>query len=66
MKQHPNTGGESIISDGQFALEYIKKHHPKALEILSKTNLYFWDKGTGNHPMEKENFYKINKSPVIE
>lgn len=65
VKQHDGEGGESTISDGLFAVEFLRKHHPEAFEILSKINVYFWDKGIANISMETDEFYKISKAPII-
>ncbi|MCL4145685.1 UNVERIFIED_CONTAM: hypothetical protein GTU68_059097 [Idotea baltica] len=65
VKQHVGKGGESTISDGLHAVEILRNKHPKALEMLSKNSVYFWDKGVANLSMERDSFYKIIKAPVI-
>ncbi|XP_068241833.1 gamma-butyrobetaine dioxygenase-like [Palaemon carinicauda] len=65
VKQHVGTGGESVIADGIFGAELLRKEHPEAFEILTSTDSYFWDKGHANYSWEMEEFYKISKFPVI-
>ncbi|XP_066969074.1 gamma-butyrobetaine dioxygenase-like [Macrobrachium rosenbergii] len=65
VKQHIGTGGESVIADGLFGAELLRKEHPEAFEILTTTDSYFWDKGHANFSWEMDEFYKISKFPII-
>uniref|UniRef100_A0A0P4VXA7 TauD/TfdA-like domain-containing protein n=1 Tax=Scylla olivacea TaxID=85551 RepID=A0A0P4VXA7_SCYOL len=65
MAQHPGAGGESIVTDGLFAAEELRRNHPEDFKILSSTDMYFWDKGHANYSWEMPEFYKIAKFPVI-
>ncbi|RXG73542.1 Gamma-butyrobetaine dioxygenase [Armadillidium vulgare] len=65
LEQHRGVGGESTISDGFLATEILRKENPEAFDILTNTCVYFWDKGRANNPLENEEFYKINKAPII-
>ncbi|XP_066966213.1 gamma-butyrobetaine dioxygenase-like [Macrobrachium rosenbergii] len=65
VKQHIGTGGESVIADGLFGAELLRKEHPEAFEILTTTDSYFWDKGHANFSWETDEFYKISKFPTI-
>ncbi|RXG67150.1 Gamma-butyrobetaine dioxygenase [Armadillidium vulgare] len=65
VEQHRGKGGESTISDGLLAAEILRRENPVAFDILTKTNVYFWDKGQANINMESEEFYKINRGPII-
>ena len=65
MEQHPGAGGESIVSDGLFAAEELRRDHPEDFKILASTDIYFWDKGQANYSWEMPEFFKIAKFPVI-
>ncbi|XP_071530345.1 gamma-butyrobetaine dioxygenase-like [Panulirus ornatus] len=65
VKQHRGTGGESVISDGLFAAESLRRNHPDAFKILTTTDAYFWDKGHANYSWEMDEFYKISKMPIL-
>ncbi|XP_063867001.1 gamma-butyrobetaine dioxygenase-like isoform X1 [Scylla paramamosain] len=65
VAQHPGAGGESIVTDGLFAAEELRRNHPEDFKILSSTDMYFWDKGHANYSWEMPEFYKIAKFPVI-
>ncbi|XP_071530346.1 gamma-butyrobetaine dioxygenase-like [Panulirus ornatus] len=65
VKQHQGTGGESVISDGLFAAESLRRNHPDAFKILTTTDAYFWDKGHANYSWEMDEFYKISKMPIL-
>ena len=66
VKQHEGKGGESVVSDGLYSAEVLKKNHPKAFQMLTNTGVYFWDKGHSNCLDEQEKFYKITKWPIIQ
>lgn len=66
VKQHIGTGGESVISDGLFGAEILRRNHPEAFNILTSTDIYFWDKGHANFDWEMDEFYKISKMPVLK
>ncbi|XP_018008277.1 gamma-butyrobetaine dioxygenase [Hyalella azteca] len=66
VKQHRGEGGDTIISDGLRAAEYMREHYPQQFETLVTTDVYFWDKGEGKDQMEMNQFYKINKGPTIQ
>ncbi|XP_068241831.1 gamma-butyrobetaine dioxygenase-like [Palaemon carinicauda] len=65
VEQHVGTGGESVITDGLFGAEYLRRNHPQAFEILTSTDSYFWDKGHANYSWEMDEFYKIARFPII-
>ncbi|XP_064120347.1 gamma-butyrobetaine dioxygenase-like isoform X1 [Macrobrachium nipponense] len=65
LKQHVGTGGESVVADGLFGAELLRKEHPEAFQILTTTDSYFWDKGHANFSWEMDEFYKISKFPII-
>lgn len=65
VEQHEGTGGESVIADGLFGAEYLRRNHPQAFEILTTTDSYFWDKGHANYSWEMDEFYKIARFPII-
>lgn len=65
VEQHPGAGGESVVADGLFAAEELRRNHPEDFKILASTDMYFWDKGHGNYSWEMPEFYKIAKFPVI-
>lgn len=65
MEQHPGTGGESIVTDGLFAAEELRRSYPEDFRILATTDMYFWDKGRANYSWEMDEFFKIAKFPVI-
>lgn len=66
LKQHIGTGGESVVSDGLYAAEYLRRVHPEVFQTLTSTDVYFWDKGEANiKGEESESFYKIAKGPII-
>ncbi|KAK7086511.1 Gamma-butyrobetaine dioxygenase [Halocaridina rubra] len=65
VEQHIGTGGESVITDGLFAAEILRKQHPEYFDILTKTDSYFWDKGHANFDWEMAEFYKISRMPII-
>ncbi|KAK8391372.1 hypothetical protein O3P69_017167 [Scylla paramamosain] len=66
LAQHPGAGGESIVTDGLFAAEELRRKRPEDFKILSSTDMYFWDKGHANYSWEMPEFYKIAKFPVIK
>lgn len=65
VKQHIGTGGESVIADGLYGAEILRREHPEAFEILTNTDSYFWDKGHANYSWEMDEFYKIARFPII-
>lgn len=65
VAQHPGAGGESIVTDGLFAAEELRRSYPEDFKILATTDVYFWDKGHANFTWEMDEFYKIAKFPVI-
>ena len=65
VKQHEGTGGESVMSDGLFCSEILRKRFPDEYNILSQTPVYFWDKGLKGYELEVDDFYKITKHPII-
>ncbi|CAL4067646.1 unnamed protein product [Meganyctiphanes norvegica] len=64
--QHVGSGGESLVSDGLYAAEELRRHHPEAFKLLTTTDNYYWDKGVANLPWEQEEFFKIARMPVIK
>lgn len=65
-QQHKGTGGESLVSDGLFGAEDLRRHYPEAFKLLTTTDNYYWDKGVANLPWEQDEFYKIARMPVIK
>ncbi|XP_042881672.1 gamma-butyrobetaine dioxygenase-like isoform X1 [Penaeus japonicus] len=65
VKQHIGTGGESVVSDGLYAAEILRKTNPEAFNILTSTDAYFWDKGQANYSWEMPEFYKISRHPIL-
>ncbi|XP_063866911.1 gamma-butyrobetaine dioxygenase-like [Scylla paramamosain] len=65
VAQHPGAGGESIVTDGLFAAEELRRNHPEDFKILSSTDMYFWDKSHANYSWEMPEFYNTAKFPVI-
>ncbi|XP_050733899.1 gamma-butyrobetaine dioxygenase-like isoform X2 [Eriocheir sinensis] len=65
VEQHPGAGGESVVTDGLFAAEELRRNHPEDFRILATTDMYFWDKGHANYSWEMPEFHKIAKFPVI-
>nr|XP_045604657.1 gamma-butyrobetaine dioxygenase-like [Procambarus clarkii] len=65
VKQEPGAGGASVVSDGLFAAECLRRRHPEAFQVLATTDAYFWDKGHANFSWEMDRFFKISKRPII-
>ena len=63
--QHRGTG-ESLVSDGLYAVEDLWRLHPEDFHILSNTDVYYWDNGVANLPWEQEEFYKISRMPILK
>ena len=66
IKQHTGQGGDTTISDGFNAAEQMRLRFPEEFELLCKTDVYFWDKGSKKDELEMDGFYKINKGPTIQ
>lgn len=54
-----------MVADGLYAAELLRKNHPEAFKVLTRNDIYFWDKGHKNFDWEMDEFYKISKFPVI-
>ena len=66
IKQHEGKGGDTIISDGLRAALQLKQSNHQQFDLLTNTDIYFWDKGDGKTEQELKAFYKINKGPIIQ
>ena len=65
VKQHEGSGGDTIISDGLYNVEFLKKHYPFEYQILTRIPIYSWDKGVKSFQFEMEEYHKISKKPII-
>lgn len=66
MKTHPGRGGETLLSDGIGVAEVMRRQHPELFEILTTTDVYFWDKGDTEKNVKIEAFDKITRGPTIK
>lgn len=60
IRQHEGKGGDNHLSDGIHATQLLKERDPYLYDVLTKTPIYFQDKGF--HLYE---FSKITKAPSI-
>lgn len=67
IKQHTGAGGDSIISDGYYAAEVLRKNHPREFDILSNTEIYFTHAGVDANSLDNQSYQydRVFKAPVL-
>ncbi|CAL4066720.1 unnamed protein product [Meganyctiphanes norvegica] len=60
------SGGDSLVSDGLYAAEKLRRHHPEAFKILTNAENYYWNKGVANFAWQSNEFFKIARMPVLK